>query len=46
MFFKGDTNLKEKLLTFNPELSEWENMKLNGYDKFWDNGKLVWIWRK
>lgn len=46
MFFKGDKNLKEKLLTFNPELSEWENMKLNGYDKFWDNGKLVWIWKK
>jgi hypothetical protein len=46
MFFKGDKNLKEKLLTFNPELSEWDNMKLNGYDKFWDNGKVVWIWRK
>lgn len=46
MFFKGDRNLKEKLLIFNHESSEWENMKLNGYDRLYDNGKLVWLWRK
>jgi hypothetical protein len=29
----------EKLLKiYNPSLSEWENMKNNGYDRIWDCG--------
>ncbi len=34
--------LKDKLSIFYPELSEWENMKLNGYDRIWDCGNGVW----
>lgn len=30
--------LSSKLSSFNPNLSEWENMKLNGYDRIWDCG--------
>ncbi len=33
--------LKDKLKIFNPNLSEWENMKTNGYDRIWDCGNLV-----
>jgi hypothetical protein len=29
---------------FLPELTEWENMSLNGYDRIWDCGTDVWIW--
>ncbi len=32
--------LKNKLETFDPELTEWENMQLNGYDRIWDCGSL------
>jgi uncharacterized Zn finger protein (UPF0148 family) len=32
-------NLLEK---FNPNLTEWENMVLNGYDRIWDCGNSVW----
>ena len=32
--------LKDKLETFDPELTEWENMQLNGYDRIWDCGSL------
>ena len=45
MFFKGNKNLKNKLLKYDPLLSEWENMKLNGYDRIWNCGKSVWIWK-
>jgi len=33
---------KHKLVKMgmNPDLSEWENMKLNGYDRIWDCGNL------
>ncbi len=34
--------LKNKLSLFDPDLSEWENMKLNGYDRIWDCGNGVW----
>jgi len=27
---------------FNPELSEWENMQLNGYNRIWDCGSSKW----
>lgn len=33
--------LKNKLEKFDPKLSEWENMKANGYDRIWDCGNLV-----
>lgn len=36
--------LPKKLLKFNPELSEWENMKENGYDRIWDCGHSKWVW--
>ena len=32
--------LKNKLETFDPKLTEWENMQLNGYDRIWDCGSL------
>ena len=36
--------LNKKLLTFDPNLTEWENMKANGYDRIWDCGHLKFIW--
>ncbi len=33
--------LKDKLPNFDPNLSEWENMKNNNYDRIWDCGNLV-----
>lgn len=38
--------LKNKLNAFNPLLSEWKNMKNNGYDRVWDCGNDVWAWKK
>lgn len=36
----------EKILPiFDPTLSEWENMQLNGYDRFWDCGNAVYMWK-
>jgi|TARA_R110000787_G_scaffold17748_1_gene55083 hypothetical protein len=34
--------LKDKLDVFDSDLSEWENMKINGYDRIWDCGNSVW----
>lgn len=51
----GDTNklysrhtfqkhkLADKLEIFDPTLTEWENMKLNGYDRIWDCGNDVYV---
>jgi hypothetical protein len=36
--------LPKKLSIFTPELSEWENMKLNGFDRIWDCGNSKWVW--
>lgn len=36
--------LENKLPGFYPSLSEWENMKANGYDRIWDCGCGKWIW--
>jgi len=36
--------LKNKLPNFNPLLSEWENMKNNGFDRIWDCGHSKWLW--
>lgn len=38
--------LSKKLENFNPKLSEWENMQLNGYDRIWDCGNLKYEWTK
>jgi len=35
--------LKKKLKNYNESISEWENMKLNGYDRIWDCGHGKWI---
>lgn len=37
--------LKKLLTSYDPLLSEWENMKLNGYDRIWDCGNGKWIFR-
>ena len=36
--------LEKKLTTFDPNLSAWENMKNNGYDRIWDCGCGKWVW--
>lgn len=33
--------LVKKLKIFNPELTEWENMQMNGFDRIWDCGTYV-----
>jgi predicted XRE-type DNA-binding protein len=38
--------LKKLLEIYDPALSEWENMKNNGYDRIWDCGNIRWIWQK
>ncbi len=37
--------LPNLLENFNPFLTEWENMKLNGFDRIWDCGNGKWIWK-
>lgn len=34
------SQLENKLEYFNPEMTEWENMVLNGFDRIWDCGHL------
>ena len=36
--------LQERLKVFDPNLSEWENMKANGFDRIWDCGHSKWVW--
>ena len=36
--------LKEKLEKFDGDLSEWQNMRLNSYDRIWDCGHLKYEW--
>ena len=38
--------LSEKLDYFDGDLTEWENMQLNGYDRIWDCGHLKYEWTK
>jgi len=38
--------LSEKLELFDPALTEWENMQLNGYDRIWDCGNRVYTWKR
>ncbi|QPX63286.1 putative homing endonuclease [Campylobacter phage F358] len=35
--------LKDKLEKFNPNLTEAENMSINGYNRVWDCGQGVWV---
>jgi len=38
---------QEKILKiFNPNISEWENMKNNGWDRIWDCGSFKYKWQK
>ncbi len=36
--------LKSVLAQFDAELSEWENMQLNGYNRIWDCGNFKMAW--
>lgn len=36
----------DKLAIFDKNLSEWENMKINGYDRIWDCGNNVYVWKR
>jgi hypothetical protein len=38
--------LQKLLESFDPELTEWENMQANGWNRIWDCGNDVWVWRK
>jgi len=38
--------LKDRLQMFDVELTEWDNMVNNGYDRIWDCGNSVWVWNK
>lgn len=39
-------SLKHKLETFDPNLTEYENMQLNGFRRVWDAGNEVFIWQE
>ena len=41
--FRKDV-LHKKLQIFDPNLTEWQNMQLNGYDRIWDCGHLKYEW--
>lgn len=36
--------LIKKLKSYDPNLTEWENMQLNGYDRIWDCGNFKYGW--
>lgn len=36
--------LSKLLDVYDPTLTEWENMQLNGYDRIWDCGNTRWLW--
>jgi len=38
--------LSGRLSKFDEILSEWDNMKNNGYDRIWDCGNFKWLWSK
>jgi hypothetical protein len=38
--------LSKILKNFNPNLTEWDNMRLNNYNRVWDCGNEVFIWKK
>ena len=38
--------LSKILESFDPDLTEWENMKNNNWDRYWDCGNGVWSWKR
>lgn len=38
--------LSKLLSIYDPNLSEWDNMKNNRYDRYWDCGNAVYIWTR
>lgn len=38
--------LKNLLPKYDINLSEWENMKANGYDRYWNCGNGVYLWKR
>ncbi|MGI0076648.1 MAG: DUF7487 domain-containing protein [Nitrosopumilaceae archaeon] len=38
--------LEKQLEIFNPNLTEWQNMVNNGWNRIWDCGNSVWLWSK
>lgn len=38
--------LEAELDKFDPNISEWQNMQMNGYDRIWDCGNNVYIWKR
>jgi hypothetical protein len=38
--------LYKKLKNYDPNLSEWQNMQLNGYDRIWDCGNIKYEWNR
>lgn len=38
--------LSKMLQEFDPQLSEWENMKINGYNRIFDCGNLVYVYER
>ena len=39
------SKLKNRLENFDPNLSEWENMKNHGFDRIWDCGHGKWVFQ-
>jgi hypothetical protein len=37
--------LEKKIVNYDPSLSEWDNMKNNNFDRIWDCGNGVWIFK-
>ena len=37
--------LENLLENFDPNLTEWENMKNNGFDRIWDCGHSKWVFQ-
>lgn len=38
--------LSSLLSNYDPNLTEWQNMQLNGYDRIWDCGNFKYEWKK
>ena len=38
--------LKNLLEFFDPNMTEYQNMEMNGYTKLWDSGNDVYVWKK
>ena len=36
--------LNKLINNFDSNLTEWQNMQLNGYDRIWDCGNGKWVW--